>query len=81
MVNNFSSEPYNDGFSAGILSRKREKHKEISGSEFSPVIPRDIWKERLTRNMSIRAYKSKEVLYSHLIGYFCYREVGSKGIS
>ena len=58
---NYSPTPYQGGFNPNIISRKRERDKEMSGSPFSAVIPNDVWKNRASHVPSIRSHKSLQV--------------------
>ena len=62
-INNYTPEVYHDGFDISILFRKDNKINSISKIPFSPIIPKDAWKNRLNKQDSIREYKSEEVLY------------------
>lgn len=61
-IKNYTKVPYKNGYDENILIRPRDKAKEVSGSSFSPVIPSDVWKNRVFQDQSLRMYKSLEVI-------------------
>jgi len=64
-LNNYTPQPYKNGFDENIIIRQRDKTKEIAAEIFSSVIPKDVWKNRVLQEKSIRAYKSLELLYAN----------------
>ncbi len=44
-----------------IITRKREKDKEMKRNEFISMIQKDVWETKMNHSKSIRTYKADEI--------------------